>query len=322
MDRLRITREGTYRYLRLEYTDITSNWAAVYEVEVFAEKSPEEETDQLENLASFSIAEAGSASSDSTADKAVDGNASTWWCADSGNMPQWLSLDLQEEKTFNIIRMYMYGGTSLVDYTILGSNDKEDWQPLYTGVDEKPKQAVNSQSVVLDIPAAGTYRYLKVAFSKVAGNWASIVELEIYNDPALTNINHASNASVTASSVSAPVSAPSKSIDGDNTTYWCASSGDMPQWIQYDLGESRKIGFINMYMVGGTSSVSYQLEGSDDGDNWSLITEEADRKTINKGGLSLVEIRTDCRYQYLKLTFHDVQEIGQPCPSSRFIVKQ
>lgn len=307
MDRLRITREGTYRYLRLEYTDITSNWAAVYEVEVFAEKSPEEETDQLENLASFSVAEASSVSATSTADKAVDGSSSTWWCADSGNMPQWLSLDLQEEKTFNNIRMYMYGGTSLVDYTILGSNDKEDWQPLYTGVDEKPKQAVNSQSVVLDIPAAGTYRYLKVEFSKVAGNWASIVELEIYNDPALTNIDHASNASVTASSVSAPVSAPSKSIDGDNTTYWCASSGDMPQWIQYDLGESRKIGFINMYMVGGTSSVSYQLEGSDDGDNWSLITEEADRKTINKGGLSLVEILTDCNYQYLKLTFHDVQ---------------
>lgn len=307
MDRLRITREGTYRYLRLEYTDITSNWAAVYEVEVFADKSPEEETDELENLAKLSIAEAGSESGTSTADKAVDGNSSTWWCADSGNMPQWLSLDLKEEQTFNKIRMYMYGGTSSVDYTILGSNDKEDWQPIYTGIGEKPKQAENSQSVFLDIPAAGTYRYLKTEFSKVEGNWATIVELEVYNDPALSNVNHAWDASATASSTSAPVSAPSKSVDGDSTTYWCASSGNMPQWIQYDLGESKKIGFINMYMVGGTSSVSYQLEGSDDGSNWSLITEETDKKTINKGGLSLVEIRTDCNYQYLKLTFQDVQ---------------
>lgn len=307
MDRLRITKEGTYRYLRLEYTDITSNWAAVYEVEVFADKSPEEETDELENLASFSIAESGSASSDSTADKAVDGNSSTWWCADSGNMPQWLSVDLKEEQTFNNIKMYMYGGTSSVDYTILGSNDKEDWQPLYKGVDEKPEQAANSQSVVLDIPAAGTYRYLKAEFNKVEGNWATIVELEVYNDPAFSNVNHAADAQVTASSASAPVSAPPKSADGDNTTYWCAGSGNMPQWIEYDLGKSRKIGFINMYMVGGTSVVSYRLEGSEDGNNWSLITEETDKETINKGGLSLVEILTDCNYQYLKLTFNDVQ---------------
>lgn len=305
-DLLRINKEGTFLYLMLEYTNITENWATVYELQVYAEPTPEEEFDTLENIAKNGNAEASSFSGDSTADKAVDGDLSTWWCAENGNIPQWVSVDLKETKAFNNIKLYMYGGTASVSYTIEGSDDKTNWTPVYTGVEETPEGPAGS-SGLLDVSAEGSYRYLKITFTEIDGNWPTLVEMEVYDDPALSHVNHAAAASVTASSYSADVSSPEKSVDGDAATYWCAKNGDMPQWLEYDLGDAKKIGYLDIYMVGGTHTVSYKLEGSNDKTAWTPMAEEVDKKTDSSGGMSRLEIETAGEYRYLKLTFTDVQ---------------
>lgn len=318
-----VSADGTYQ---IPAKPSSSDWAfvltskdlGVYETE---EIYNDPFINRRENLA---IGAAATASSDNSSagnfgpDAAVDGDYTTFWCADSGNMPQWLKIDMGESKAFKEVDILMHRGneyrTEKISYALKGSQDGASWDVIHEEADQRPTVVDNMDR--LRVTQDGNYRYLLLEFNDITTNWATVYEFGVYADeaddeeptiPDPTNINHAAGALATASSASHSNSAADKSVDGKADTYWCASSGEMPQWLQYDLGEERKIGFIHMYMVGGTSNISYVLEGSNDGNDWVLLKEEEDRELGSKKGLSFMEIETTGSYQYLKLTFNKVE---------------
>ena len=64
------------------------------------------------------------------------------------------------------------------------------------------------------------------------------------------------------------------SVDGDNETRWCASSGGYPQWLQLEFKETKKITgitieweFENVYR--------YRVSGSVDGKSWNVLLDQS-----------------------------------------------
>ena len=79
------------------------------------------------------------------------------------------------------------------------------------------------------------------------------------------SLNYLRGATAKASSTSGSASSAAKSVDGKENTWWCASDGAFPQFIRYDMGELREINRLKLQMYGGTASMSYKIEVSDDG---------------------------------------------------------
>ena len=242
---------------------------------------------------------------------ATDGDHMTYWCASSGNMPQWLQIDIGEIKAAKQVDIYMHKGnetqTTSLSYQLKGSKDGRNWDTLKDAVNVAPVSGGNSDC--LRVLFDGEYRYYKIDYSKITTNWAAIYAFEVYADETEDTgsevENFARTAVVTASSESTN-SGPAKSADGTASTYWCASSGNMPQWLKYDFGDTKKIGLVNMYMYVGTSSISYKLEGSQNNVTWEEIKSENNAKTTLKLGLSFYSTEASGDYRYLRITFTNV----------------
>lgn len=61
---------------------------------------------------------------------------------------------------------------------------------------------------------------------------------------------------------------PWMAIDHDAKTRWCASNGSMPQWLQLDFGQPRKINEIAIRWERSGETYRYRVLGSADGKSW------------------------------------------------------
>lgn len=62
---------------------------------------------------------------------------------------------------------------------------------------------------------------------------------------------------------------PDKTIDGDYETRWTSEG---PQWIQYDLGEVKRIGAVSIaFYLGDTRKSYFRIEASVDGSHWKTV---------------------------------------------------
>ncbi len=274
--------------------------------------------DTRENLAQGATATASSDNgANYVAGMATDGSTGTYWCASGGNMPQWLQVDLGQTTAFEEVDIYMHRGnetrTQYLSYTLEGSNDASQWETLYTA--QKAVPTVVRGLDQLRIYTFGRYRYLRIRFAEIVTNWATIYEFEVYADPLgqgepstePARSNLALSATVTAGTMSHVDSSPAQAADGSYSTYWCASSGSVPQWIQFDLGEQMALATADLYLVAGTSSISYTLEGSNDTAQWTILSSGTDATTSSKNGCSYLSLPITGSYRYLKLTFTGIQ---------------
>lgn len=78
-------------------------------------------------------------------------------------------------------------------------------------------------------------------------------------------------ASTTVSSNS-PTGYGSNAVDGDNGTYWCASSGSFPQWIDVDLGSSQSLSQIQTIFY-ANETWYYKIEGSPNNSTWTTLAD-------------------------------------------------
>ena len=316
-DRLRITAEGRYRYLRVEYTDITTNWAAVYEFAVYAdavgESLPEESESQ--NLALNAFATASSSTLD-TPDRAVDGDSSSYWCAASGNMPQWIQIDMREPQAFRSMQISMYGGTEAVSYTLSGSLDGEDWTVLHTGDGEATVPLPGSNSVALQIDLAGEYQYLRIDFTEVQGNWATVVEWEVLKETAETEDDvlpdyAGSMQTPVVTSVGTAVytaqgdcsNSADALFDGDENTVWSPYAPIATQTILMDLLQQNKLNGIQITLGENAVLPAYRIEASQDGRSWTILADATLREAsvYRKGGRTVVCEALSGNYRYVKL---------------------
>ena len=112
-----------------------------------------------------------------TADKAIDGDSNTRWCAADGSMNQWLAVDFGKITPLGSVEIE-WENTLAYQYKVEVSDDGKSWK---TVVDRTQNQDVaHLDKAALD----GAGRFVRVTVTGVPEDkWASICELRVL-DPA------------------------------------------------------------------------------------------------------------------------------------------
>jgi hypothetical protein len=253
---------GSYRYVRATITYVSSGSAGITEIRVY------KDTGFVTLLSGAKPVTASSTSaSQYSADKAADSDASSYWCASSGSMPQSLVVDLGNP--YFVTNAEIEFVTSDVwSYKIEGSIDNVDW----VGMVDKTTGAVQCQFALERM--AGCYRYVRLTITGSGSNWAAVKELKIFGSPEVRALLSQGKTTTTSSS-SGSANNGSKAVDNDEDSYWCASNGTKPQWLTVDLGQTRTLGNIRTaFYVPDTWQ--YKLEASTDNTNWTFLTNSWD----------------------------------------------
>ena len=131
----------------------------------------------------------GTASADSvfgggyTATEAFDGNTGTRWSSSDSVFPHWIKYDLGSGVTKTIERITIlplydigYGGTSIRNFLIQGSNNDSDWVTLETVVDAVNSASLQTYNFVNSTP----YRYyrLYITSSYRGDTYCTLFEIE------------------------------------------------------------------------------------------------------------------------------------------------
>lgn len=74
--------------------------------------------------------------------------------------------------------------------------------------------------------------------------------------------------------------------DGDPTTIWMPSAHRPSQTLLFDLGTPQDLTHLSMLPAPGTILPCFRVEGSNDAQNWSIITDTSMRSTLNYDSVS------------------------------------
>jgi len=91
----------------------------------------------------------------------------------------------------------------------------------------------------------------------------------------------------------------SNPVNGNKPGLWVASSGDVPQWWQVDLGSSQKIREVLLSFESDPQKYQYTVLGSDDGSTWKKLA-TSDKADISDDSAVIL---TDATARYLKIEF-------------------
>jgi putative membrane-bound dehydrogenase-like protein len=87
-------------------------------------------------------------------------------------------------------------------------------------------------------------------------------------------------------------------FDGNRATRWCAANGSAPQWVQVDLGEKMHLTGCRLDWESNQTIYKYQVEGSDDGENWRVLVERSKNTTDRE-----VNHEFDTSARYVRVNF-------------------
>jgi hypothetical protein len=269
---------GTFRYIKLTVTGASGGLAASSkEFGVYG-------SNEGYNIAAGKTFSASSNLANYEAGKAGDTHTSTYWCASTATLPQWLKVDLggpslvtgfeQNFKDFDTYRFKVEGSLDNINWTMLLDRS-------VTGVAGQTfKQSVS-----------GTYRYVRLTIlGSASAYWAGSTEFKVYGFD-----NLALGKSGTASSV-APGYEITKATDANTSTFWCATSAAMPQWMTLDLGGLSKFKRVEQSFM-NNDTFQFKLEGSADNVGWTMLLDKTAGETGQTWGQDVTG-----NYRYIRLT--------------------
>ena len=92
--------------------------------------------------------------------------------------------------------------------------------------------------------------------------------------------------------------------DGDPATTWIPSANRTTQTFLFDLGSARKLTHIQINPAEGTMIPTFRVEGSNDGEHWTILTDTSLRDVENPGAGSEPLQGT---YRYVKVLLHNAK---------------
>jgi beta-galactosidase len=120
----------------------------------------------------------GNILADRSANKAVDGNPETRWCAADGSFPQEFQVDLGRDRAFSRININWENQGADYQFELLASPDGTRWETISGQV------AHAGSATTITLPATQT-RHLKIrVLGSKEGRWASIREFGVYDSDA------------------------------------------------------------------------------------------------------------------------------------------
>ena len=232
-----------------------------------------------------------SESKEYSADRAVDGSATTRWSGlglSSGNH-LW-QVDLGQ--VYEVGQIRILWESVHVPFTVLLSEDGETFTAYGMFVDDG--------SMVTDINLYGTKtRYIRLDVSR--GSYVSIFEFRAYEATPEDLAAGEAAGKKTNLALNKPVSATANegaytkelATDGDTTTRW----GSLPSgegWLEVDLEEVRSISGLEIYLE--SAWVPYRIEYSVDGETYETL------RTCQKDELIVLLDSLDIQARYIRLT--------------------
>ena len=214
-----------------------------------------------------------------TKDKAMDGNFSTFYAANSAS-GDWIGLDLGADQVVTKIKFAARAG---FEYRMDG------------GVFQVSNSASFSSGVVTlhtisGSPASGAlttlvfdnntaYRYVR--YLGPDNGECNVAELEFWGGaPIALPVLLSQGKPVTASSYQSG-NDPADGNDGNSGTRWSASGSSYPQWWRVDLGSVRPIKQAAIEWYNGASrAYKYKIEISNNGTNYTLLVDKTGNTVI------------------------------------------
>lgn len=225
----------------------------------------------------------------------VDGSTRTGWAAETGDAPQWLTVDLGQPCHLTESKIAWEGNGRAYQYFIEASPDGVAWTKV---ADHQHNETLSGNN---DDPLDCTGRYFRLAITgKGAGTyfWATCAEWELLSGT--TNV--ALNRPVQASSAEWGRYA-AKITDGDFGTYWPTGDGASGHWAQVDLGASHDLTACRLFWQNPGYYYQYKIEVSPDGTNWTQAVDMATNTVANR--LPVHQFKARGRYVKLTLTGAD-----------------
>ena len=311
----RITKSGTYRYLKISFTEVDNNWATVAEIGVYEESAGAIAVEEKKNILTGATATAsGYTAVDSMPYHAIDGSSSSWWCG-PGDSNQWLAFDMGEARSFDTLVFTVYGGTTALTYTVETSVNGTTWTTVHEGNSEAPSgKSGNSELYMLEFDDVISCQQLRVSFTYVAGNWATVVEMEATlsaceSQPLPTYQGEKQTPGVTSTgsyiySADGVGSDTKKNLtDGSYETEWVPYGPIATQTIVMDLYEAKELYGIHVFLGKNAVLPEYRIEGSLDGESWTILVDATlrDGVTVVNENRTVVTEALSGSYRYVKL---------------------
>lgn len=225
------------------------------------------------NIAVGDATAASSAHGEYGAANITDGNQGSYWQSGGGSLPQWVQTDLGTTERIDEVVLRLPAGWERRDQTLAlqGSADGTSFSTLKGSATYRFDPG-SGNTVTVSFPATRT-RFVRVEITANTG-WqaAQLSELEVHAaGEASTNL--AANRTLTASSSTGPYTAGNGN-DGNKATYWESANNALPQWIQADLGASRRIDRVVLRLPDGwgARSQTLKIQASENGTDFSDLT--------------------------------------------------
>ncbi len=183
-----LSREYACRYLRVTFTKVIGNWAAVVDAAAyttrFSSQLPEyagtRRVPEVNCPGSFIYDAEGNGTD--TVENLFDGDENTLWVPFAPIATQTVSMDLGTPSVLQGINIHVGNGAIIPEYRIEGSNDGIAWTVLADAtVRDRNVFEVGGRRIVSE-PLSGEYRYVKLLWLNVGSNNAdkSISEIELF----------------------------------------------------------------------------------------------------------------------------------------------
>lgn len=285
------------RYVRLRVTNYDSSVAnaewynvSVYEFEVYGNK---EAIPTIGNLALLNGVTASAndyeAETNSSADKAKDGNKETRWTTNNdnaGTTPRWLKYDLGEARTITGFKV-LWEKANAKSFAIQVSDNGNDWKDVHAVKDGT--LANTTTEVTLDAPVNARYVRLNITkYGPAVASWynVGVYEFEVYGhmpedagtpggdevvelDPG-TNIARQDSVTASASNEETSTLTAAKAKDGNKTdknSRWATAQNVENPTITYNLGAKYMVGSVILYWENNNPDKWY-VQTSMDGNKW------------------------------------------------------
>ncbi|MFE0420742.1 discoidin domain-containing protein [Streptomyces tendae] len=203
----------------------------------------------------------------------TDGNQGTYWQSGGGSLPQWVQTDLGATERIDEVVLRLPAGWESREQTlsVQGSADGTSFSTLKTSATYAFDPG-SANTVTVSFPATQT-RFVRVNITANTG-WqaAQLSELEVHA-AGESSTNLAAGRRLTASS-STGAYTPGNGNDGNKATYWESANNALPQWLQADLGSSRRVNRVVLRLPDGwpNRSQTLKVQASENGSDFTDLT--------------------------------------------------
>ncbi|MEU1040730.1 discoidin domain-containing protein [Streptomyces sp. NPDC005907] len=225
------------------------------------------------NLAAGRSATASSSKAEYGASRTTDGNASTYWESSGSGFPQWVQADLGTPTRIDEVVLKLPASWESRNQTLAvqGSGDGTSFDTIKSSASYAFTPGAGN-TVTIAFPATQA-RHVRIAITANTG-WAAaqLSELEVHG-ASDSSANLAAGKQFTASSTTQTYLAANAG-DGNRASYWESRNGDLPQWVQVDLGASVRVDRVVLRLPSGwgARTQTLKLQAGTNGSDFSDLT--------------------------------------------------